>query len=645
MSNFEEVCDVLEDLCNLCRSDDLSLPTLQEELNKLDQLRPFPEDYEDWCLSSRPFFHYLCLSKNITMDMVEYVLDKFPEVAGISSEDEAEYDGFIYTNHTYPLHMACYNPYCSHAIIELIMKQYPPAISDYTYGGWPVLACGDWDDEVEGVPLHYYVIRRTNTSIVTMKMLIDAYPQAMLAIEREARFTPLHAIVGNEEENMNNLLPTLKFLLETEPLLIQTVNQCGKTPLHIACSNKNITMEVFQFIYNLWPEAIRLEDIAGCFPLHLLCYNERLNDDTSLDMLRFMLSIDPTLVRVRGNGSFPIHEAAGRQSFLFCKLLIDGYPESVRFATESSMLPIHSACINSDYNYRTSTVATIQYMLDLYPGSIDAMDNKGQLPIHKAARVKRADLVEILLKHDPQAASKATACRDGDPNSNYLPLHWACGVYKRGDHTEVLRVLFDAYPEAVHSHNGMGKTPFDLAWEAEVEYRHDPKKSNVVNFLLTQRAYAKQARDIKAKTTIDRYDWLSLYCALKDNALLGSIKLLVGALRSIGHTVSLPLNTACEFSSVKVVRYLVELDNIVDEDLASMHLLHSACRGRNLEVIKYFLDEHISLVSSAEANENGELPIHLLCKAGKDMVDIESTEYIEIIWRILLANPEAVAGA
>ena len=133
---------------------------------------------------------------------------------------------------------------------------------------------------------------------------------------------------------------------------------------------------------------------------------------------------------------------------------------------------------------------------------------------------------------------------------------------------------------------------------------------------------------------------------MKDNASLGSIKLLVGALRSIGHTDSLPLNTACEFSSVKVVRYLVELDNIMDEDLSSMHLLHSACRGGNLEVVKYFLDEHISLVASAEANENDELPILLLCEAGKDKVKmIDSIEYIEVIWRILLANPEAVVGA
>ena len=90
----------------------------------------------------------------------------------------------------------------------------------------------------------------------------------------------------------------------------------------------------------------------------------------------------------------------------------------------------------------------------------------------------------------------------------------------------------------------------------------------------------------------------------------------------------------------------MEIDNISEERLASMHVLHSACRGGNLEVIKYFLDEHTSLVALAEVNENGELPIHLLCEAGKDKVElIDSIEYIEIIWRMLLANPEAVIGA
>ena len=59
-----------------------------------------------------------------------------------------------------------------------------------------------------------------------------------------------------------------------------------------------------------------------------------------------------------------------------------------------------------------------------------------------------------------------------------------------------------------------------------------------------------------------------------------------------------------------------------------------------MTVVKYLLRSHAPLVASATVNANNELPIHLLCNAGKeDKVDKESTEYIETIWLLLLANP------
>jgi len=265
------------------------------------------------------------------------------------------------------------------------------------------------------------------------------------------------------------------------------------------------------------------------------------------------------------------------------------------------------------------------------------MNRNGVHSIHIAAGAKRVDIIELLIKGDPSAASTRTS------NLSNLPLHSACASNRRGNFTKVVQVLFDEYPQAINAHNNRGKTPLDLARNREAQWNTNDD-SELVNFLLTQQAYAQQAQDIKAKTTIDKDYWLSLCCALKDKSPLGSIKLLVGALRSVGHTGPLPLDTACEFCSVKVVRYLVELDSITKEDLSSLRLVHSACRGGNLEVIKYFLDEHTSLVSSTEVDENGELPIHLLCGVGKDKVNSENTEFIEIIWRMLLANPEAVLG-
>jgi len=116
-------------------------------------------------------------------------------------------------------------------------------------------------------------------------------------------------------------------------------------------------------------------------------------------------------------------------------------------------------------------IDTIQYMLGLYPDIINTPNEEGCFPIHKVAQGKRADLVELLLKHDPGAVSRTFASRHQNNSTitsyNFL-LHWACDVYNSDGHMEVVEVLFDAYPQAIDIHNGTGKTPFDLARERVV---------------------------------------------------------------------------------------------------------------------------------------------------------------------------------
>ena len=620
----------------ICISDELTLSTLQEKVQSfmikfpLHQIR-----YQNF-----PLLHIACLSKSVTLDIVEYMLAEFPGVVRTESEDESNYDidgDSVDTYKKFPLHCACYNHHCPSSVISLLIERYPNALEHFVSTLFNV-SVYDEQDNIEGLPLHYYVARETNVDIDTIKMLIEAYPQAMVG-DDEMYFTPLHAIVSSTKEDINNLLHIIKYLIEVEPSCVRTVDEFERTPLLLASCNTNITLDAVQLLYNAWPESIRIpSESIGYLPLHYLCQNIKLGEAASIDILRFMLDADPGLVREMGDDELlPIHHAIYGKSASFCQVLIDAYPESLRVGTRSGMLPIHIACSEND---RADAVDTIQHILELYPETINAICGQGLAPIHLAAQGRRADIVELLLKYDPQVASKATR----NQNSPNFPLQWAC-AYNYTDHVEAVEVLYDAYPQAINTRNGEGKTPFDFAWESEERRRKDPRKSKTINFLLTQQAYARQAQDIEAKTTIDNDDWLSLHCALKDNASLGSIKLLLGALRSVGHTDPLPLNTACEFSSVKVVLYLLELDNFMDEDLASMHLVHSACRGGNLEVVKYFLGEHPSLVASVEVNEKGELQIHLLCEAGKDKVDVDdSTEYTEIIWRMLLANPEAVAG-
>ena len=100
----------------------------------------------------------------------------------------------------------------------------------------------------------------------------------------------------------------------------------------------------------------------------------------------------------------PIYFAVEGNSFEFCKVLIDEYPESIRIINGSGYSPIHTAC---GYGHRVDIVDTIQYMLDIDPESINAMSQIGFSPIHLAV-FGGVRTIELLLKHDPDAATKVT---------------------------------------------------------------------------------------------------------------------------------------------------------------------------------------------------------------------------------------------
>jgi len=86
--------DVLTELCEYCISDELTLPTLQRKMKKLDQFtsRDLEAKYQHY-----PFFHNVCLSKRVSIEIVEYLLFECPDAATILSEDHD-------TKNTYPLH-------------------------------------------------------------------------------------------------------------------------------------------------------------------------------------------------------------------------------------------------------------------------------------------------------------------------------------------------------------------------------------------------------------------------------------------------------------------------------------------------------------------------------------------------------------
>jgi len=551
-------------------------------------------------------------------------------VAQVRSTESSDYDGGDLIKQAYSLHVACCNENCPNDVISLLIEQYPEAtkwlsnMNVYHY---------DYVDEAASLPLHYYLALNKNVDIDIIRMMIEAYPESLVIADRRVACSPIHALLSNK--STNNLQDILAYVIELEGIDVHKLDAEDRTILHLACRNKNVTLELFKFIFNIWPEAIRLGDQFGRSPLEYLCSNHHSNHTTSLDILQYMISIDPTLPRERDiGGCLPLHSAVRGMPFDFCKVLIDLHPESVRIASNIRGLPVHNACSNGNRD----ASELIQYMVELYPESITVRNEYGCLPIHCAARARhvRVDNIELLLKHDPEMIKKKTT--DG---KRRLPLHLACLYCKR---PEMIQVLYDSFPEAILVLDADGKVPSQLV--SQLIRKKDRK---VLTFFPDQYLYVTKLKDVGILHSPDKNGWLPLHHALKDNVSLGTIKLLVRkalvSIRAADDKLAFPIHIACEFSSVQVVKFLVEYDGIPmgQLDTNKDSILHYACRGGNLDVVKYLITNHSSLVALAETNEKDELPIHLLCEAGKDKFDdCDSAEYIETIWLMLLSNPEAI---
>jgi len=125
-----------------------------------------------------------------------------------------------------------------------------------------------------------------------------------------------------------------------------------------------------------------------------------------------------------------------------------------------------------------------------------------------------------------------------------------------------------------------------------------------------------------------------------------------------------PFELACRFSSLDIVRYILELDEkMIDYvDDSGNTPLHWACQRKTyvnpslggsiqgLDVVNYLLEKRMSLVTVA--NKDGDLPIHLASyrmKTDPDRVGrskwnwtMAGPERIEIVLRLLLAYPDCL---
>ncbi len=406
----------------------------------------------------------------------------------------------------------------------------------------------------------------------------------------------------------------------------------GFTPLHwMLCFNKNATHGMVQLLIDAYPESIRRANNNGGTPLHFLCINKDIADSTAVDILGLLLEGYPEATRrADDDGCLPIHVAAGQgsKSPEFCRMLIEAYPGSERISATRHGLPLHIAC-------GFGRVATVEYLYKLYPGSINIADNDGCYPIHCAISLIRKipaiafEMVQMLLDWDPSLASQKYG--------NKFPLAVVCmtGDVASSVAVKVLHLLYDTYPEAIEDNI---ITQFSSMFPEEMQ-----------PFINSHLSYFRAARDRTFMSTRDEYGQFPLHRALRDNATLGSIKLLVQGDRDAVlypdyDDDALPLHVACyHHESSKVVDYLIGLDpnTLTAVDWDGNTALHYACRSAKHNTIALLLEKY-NAVSVSKTNGHNKLPIHLLLESNAAANRADDTKYTESIFHLLRAYPDTV---
>jgi ankyrin repeat protein len=200
-------------------------------------------------------------------------------------------------------------------------------------------------------------------------------------------------------------------------------------------------------------------------------------------------------------------------------------------------LPFHAAC--SFYN-----VEVANYLHSLYPESINIRYNDGNSALqkllwyHGGNEQDCKEMTRFLLLHNQGVLSTPDY-------AGRLPLHIACAPYCP---LSIVKLVYDAYPEALHVRTRGGATPLDIA---------RGKKTEVAQFLAGQ---LEQARQIIQPGGNGQ---LPLHRVLRTSEpSSGTIKLMTAAnptsLTTADNQGFISLHFACQLGHLDIVKYIVE---------------------------------------------------------------------------------------
>ena len=243
----------------------------------------------------------------------------------------------LMSDRSYPIHMACANPYCPPAVIILLVKQHPAATGHYCLlreGCRPNRKHGDSSfgimEHVVGLPIHYYFAKAPKLNLGVVKCLVEACPDCLgeLGSSNQQNYHPIHALV--EKRSTETSLYVLEYIIAVHPEVIKAKDSKSMLPIHLALENEYMPSHVVEFLIKTWSDSIFHRDNNYHFPIHKLLALPR--DKSFASVFMHLVEAYPEILHTPSpiDGSFPIHLAASCQSSEFVRVLVDACPTTTK---------------------------------------------------------------------------------------------------------------------------------------------------------------------------------------------------------------------------------------------------------------------------------------------------------------------------
>jgi len=163
--------------------------------------------------------------------------------------------------------------------------------------------------------------------------------------------------------------------------------------------------------------------------------------------------------------------------------IIQKYPSSVKATNNKGDLSLHLACYNG------ASLEVVEYLVISYPDSIRIPDNQGSLALHWACfGTSPLIVIQNLLLQYPESIQQKTS-------NHQVPLHYACHGAGRLD---VVKVLVEKWHDALTQQNVNGMLPLHIAVSSHVS------NLQLVHYLVEQYPESVYTKSSTGEVAVDR---------------------------------------------------------------------------------------------------------------------------------------------